>query len=176
MIRNLGCARRQSDARFGDLLNVFRFGLVAFTVFLTAGCATIAPRNVLPQANAEQIGLDGFHNIRFWGDASAHDIRAIMMADETGSKVRWLSEIERHPTTSNLLAISGGAEDGAFGAGLLVGWSDAGTRPVFDLVTGVSSGALIAPFTFLGREHDGQLRVSLRSTEERTFLLTTSTV
>jgi predicted patatin/cPLA2 family phospholipase len=148
----------QSDARFGDLLNVFRFGLVAFTVFLTAGCATIAPRNVLPQANAEQIGLDGFHNIRFWGDASAHDIRAIMMADETGSKVRWLSEIERHPTTSNLLAISGGAEDGAFGAGLLVGWSDAGTRPVFDLVTGVSSGALIAPFAFLGREHDGQLR------------------
>jgi predicted patatin/cPLA2 family phospholipase len=158
MIRNLGCARRQSDARFGDLLNVFRFGLVAFTVFLTAGCATIAPRNVLPQANAEQIGLDGFHNIRFWGDASAHDIRAIMMADESGSKVRWSSEIERHPTTSNLLAISGGAEDGAFGAGLLVGWSDAGTRPVFDLVTGVSSGALIAPFAFLGREHDGQLR------------------
>jgi predicted patatin/cPLA2 family phospholipase len=158
MIRNLGSARRQSDARFGDLLNVFRFGLVAFTVFLTAGCATIAPRNVLPQANAEQIGLDGFHNIRFWGDASAHDIRAIMMADEPGSKVRWSSEIERHPTTSNLLAISGGAEDGAFGAGLLVGWSDADTRPVFDLVTGVSSGALIAPFAFLGREHDGQLR------------------
>jgi predicted patatin/cPLA2 family phospholipase len=158
MIRNLGSARRQSDARFGDLLNVFRFGLVAFTVFLTAGCTTIAPRNVLPQANAEQIGLDGFHNIRFWGDASAHDIRAIMMADEPGSKVRWSSEIERHPTTSNLLAISGGAEDGAFGAGLLVGWSDAGTRPVFDLVTGVSSGALIAPFAFLGREHDGQLR------------------
>jgi predicted patatin/cPLA2 family phospholipase len=158
MIRNLGCARRQSDARFGDLLNVFRFGLVAFTVFLTAGCATIAPRHVLPQANAEQIGLDGFHNIRFWGDASAHDIQAIMMADEPGSKVRWPSEIEKHPTTSNLLAISGGAEDGAFGAGLLVGWSDAGTRPVFDLVTGVSSGALIAPFAFLGREHDGQLR------------------
>jgi predicted acylesterase/phospholipase RssA len=39
-----------------------------------------------------------------------------------------------------------------------VGWSDAGTRPTFDLVTGVSSGALIAPFAFLGRERDGQLR------------------
>ena len=59
---------------------------------------------------------------------------------------------------SNFLAISGGAEDGAFGAGLLVGWSDAGTRPRFDLVTGISSGALIAPFVFLGRERDGQLR------------------
>ena len=59
---------------------------------------------------------------------------------------------------SNLLAISGGAEKGAFGAGLLVGWSEAGNRPSFDLVTGVSSGALIAPFAFLGRERDGQLR------------------
>src|ERR1700720_3056449 len=64
----------------------------------------------------------------------------------------------RSSPVSNLLAISGGAEDGAFGAGLLVGWSDAGTRPAFDLVTGVSSGALIAPFAFLGRERDGQLR------------------
>ncbi len=62
----------------------------------------------------------------------------------------------RH-AVSNLLAISGGAEKGAFGAGLLVGWSEAGDRPSFDLVTGVSSGALIAPFAFLGRERDGQL-------------------
>ena len=58
----------------------------------------------------------------------------------------------------NLLAISGGAEDGAFGAGLLAGWGDAGNRPVFDLVTGVSSGARVAPFVFLGPERDGQLR------------------
>jgi hypothetical protein len=40
----------------------------------------------------------------------------------------------------------------------LAGWGDAGNRPAFDLVTGVSSGALIAPFVFLGRERDGQLR------------------
>jgi hypothetical protein len=136
----------------------FRFGLVGSTVFLTAGCATIAPRNVLPQADAAQIELEGFHNIRFWGDASAREIQAIMMADASKTEGRLSYGVERHPPVSNLLAISGGAEDGAFGAGLLVGWSDAGTRPVFDLVTGVSSGALIAPFAFLGREHDGQLR------------------
>ena len=58
---------------------------------------------------------------------------------------------------SNLLAISGGADDGAFGAGLLVGWSEHGNRPEFDLVTGISAGALIAPFAFLGREFDTQL-------------------
>jgi len=140
------------------LKRTFRFGLLGSTLLLTAGCATIAPRNVLPQADAAQIELEGFHNIRFWGDVSAREIQAVMMADASKTEGRLSSGGERHPPVSNLLAISGGAADGAFGAGLLVGWSDVGTRPVFDLVTGVSSGALIAPFAFLGREHDGQLR------------------
>jgi predicted acylesterase/phospholipase RssA len=139
------------------LQSALRLALVSSSIFLTAGCATMAPRNALPQASAGQLELEGFHNIRFWGDASAPDIHAIMMADAPKGGPASLS-VERHQQVSNLLAISGGAEDGAFGAGVLVGWSDAGTRPVFDLVTGVSSGALIAPFAFLGREHDNQLR------------------
>lgn len=140
------------------LLPTFRLVLICSVIFLTAGCATIAPRNVLPQADAGQIELEGYHNIRFWGDASANDIRAIMMADAPRAEMQRVSGAERHQPVSNLLAISGGAEGGAFGAGLLVGWSDAGTRPKFDLVTGVSSGALIAPFAYLGSEHDSQLR------------------
>ena len=59
---------------------------------------------------------------------------------------------------ANFLAISGGGEDGAFGAGLLVGWTETGTRPEFKVVTGVSTGALIAPFAFLGPRYDPQLR------------------
>jgi predicted acylesterase/phospholipase RssA len=137
---------------------VLRLALVNSILLFSAGCATIAPRNVLPEASASQIELEGFHNIRFWGDASVQDIRAIMMADAPKAETLMPRGVERHRAASNLLAISGGAEDGAFGAGLLVGWSDAGTRPTFDLVTGVSSGALIAPFAFLGREHDSQLR------------------
>jgi len=135
-----------------------RLAVTGSSIILTAGCATMAPRNVLPQANAGQIELDGFHNIRFWGDASARDIHAVMMGDGPNAETPISPGAGGHQPVSNLLAISGGAEDGAFGAGLLVGWSDAGTRPVFDLVTGVSSGALIAPFAFLGREHDSQLR------------------
>ncbi|NIO08001.1 MAG: patatin family protein, partial [Deltaproteobacteria bacterium] len=54
----------------------------------------------------------------------------------------------------NYLAISGGGDSGAFGAGLLVGWTEAGNRPQFRVVTGVSTGALIAPFAFLGSEYD----------------------
>jgi hypothetical protein len=58
----------------------------------------------------------------------------------------------------NLLSVSGGGENGAFGAGLLCGWSELGTRPEFNLVTGVSTGALTAPFAFVGRDRDADLR------------------
>ncbi len=57
-----------------------------------------------------------------------------------------------------LLAISGGGDDGAFGAGLLNGWTAAGNRPVFKLVTGVSTGALTAPFAFAGPAYDATLK------------------
>jgi predicted acylesterase/phospholipase RssA len=54
----------------------------------------------------------------------------------------------------NFLAISGGGSDGAFGAGLIGGWTASGKRPDFDVVTGVSTGALTAPFAFLGPKYD----------------------
>jgi len=70
-----------------------------------------------------------------------------------------------------LLAVSGGGENGAFGAGLLCGWSENATRPVFELVTGVSTGALIAPFAFLGSSYDPQLRaVYTELTPDRVLL------
>jgi predicted acylesterase/phospholipase RssA len=56
-----------------------------------------------------------------------------------------------------VLVLSGGAMNGAFPAGLLKGWSESGTRPSFDVVTGISTGALIAPFAFLGAECDAEL-------------------
>jgi hypothetical protein len=60
--------------------------------------------------------------------------------------------------TLDMLAVSGGGENGAFGAGLINGWTVYGTRPTFDLVTGVSTGALTAPFAFLGPSQDDALR------------------
>lgn len=59
-----------------------------------------------------------------------------------------------------ILAISGGASGGAFGAGLLVGLSRAGRREQHQIVTGVSTGALIAPFAFLGAAWDGRLEAA----------------
>jgi predicted acylesterase/phospholipase RssA len=58
----------------------------------------------------------------------------------------------------DLLGISGGGENGAFGAGLLNGWTERGDRSNFFLVTGISTGALSAPFAFLGSAWDPQLK------------------
>jgi len=59
---------------------------------------------------------------------------------------------------SHYLALSGGGADGAYGAGVLAGWTAAGTRPTFSVISGVSTGALIAPLAFLGPDQDGALR------------------
>jgi predicted acylesterase/phospholipase RssA len=150
----------QPDRRIPRLLRqAFCAIWIGAAAALLSGCATMAPRNVLPEADAGQVEPAGFHHIRFWGDASAREIQQVVQADTPGAgRHGILAAAERRGKAATFLAISGGAEDGAFGAGLLAGWSETGTRPNFDLVTGVSSGALIAPFAFLGRGHDGQLR------------------
>jgi len=70
----------------------------------------------------------------------------------------------------NVLALSGGGAGAAFGAGALVGWTQAGTRPEFQLVTGVSAGALTAPFAFLGPDWDAQLTKSFSGRESEHLL------
>ncbi|WP_439629319.1 patatin-like phospholipase family protein [Gemmata sp.] len=62
------------------------------------------------------------------------------------------------PRKRSILALSGGGSFGAFSAGVLSGWSETGTRPTFDVVTGISTGALIAPLAFLGPAYDCQLK------------------
>ncbi len=68
--------------------------------------------------------------------------------------------------TLNILALSGGGSYGAFATGVLNGWDASGTRPTFKLVTGISTGSLIAPFAFLGGKYDqkiGQLYTSINT-------------
>jgi len=64
---------------------------------------------------------------------------------------------------TRILALSGGGAGGAFGAGALVGLTQAGSRPQFTVVTGVSAGALIAPYAFLGSSWDSELADSYTS-------------
>ena len=65
------------------------------------------------------------------------------------------------------LAISGGGDNGAYGAGFLNGWTASGTRPEFKVVTGVSTGALIAPFAFLGPKYDYVLERVYTTTSQK---------
>ena len=79
----------------------------------------------------------------------------------------YFQSIHRPLPDTNYLAISGGADDGAFGAGVLVGWSEHGTRPTFKGVTGVSAGALVAPFAFAGPEYDSALSKIFTTIDQR---------
>ncbi|QKX00423.1 patatin-like phospholipase family protein [Agrobacterium sp. CGMCC 11546] len=69
-----------------------------------------------------------------------------------------------------MLAISGGGAGGAFAVGVLSAWSELGTRPRFQVVTGVSTGALIAPFAFLGTQYDKRLRSLYLSDQPRNLV------
>ena len=93
----------------------------------------------------------GFRDVRLTAQEAEHGL-ASAMDRIAAPRAPW----SRVPF--NVLAISGGAAGGAYGAGLLVGLSRAGRRPEFALVTGVSTGALIAPFAFLGPAWDGRLQ------------------
>lgn len=67
-------------------------------------------------------------------------------------------EKDTSTATKSYLALSGGGADGAYGVGVLNGWTAARTRPTFSVVSGVSTGGLIAPFAFLGSQYDDTLR------------------
>jgi predicted acylesterase/phospholipase RssA len=126
--------------------------------YLLAGCAALERLQAVPQAQQDAAVVEGMTGIRYW---LAGDL-ALMQQDALESYAREAKLAAAGHKGSlgsaNFLAISGGGEDGAFGAGLLVGWTEHGTRPEFKVVTGISTGALTAPFAFLGSRYDAQLR------------------
>ena len=86
------------------------------------------------------------------------------------SEIRMVSGTSaREP--SNVLVLSGGGSNGAYTAGVLNGWTEAGNRPRFDVVTGISTGALIAPFAFLGSEFDDLLKRNYTESRDRDIFI-----
>jgi hypothetical protein len=130
------------------------------TVLALQGCGSLPRRDAVPYESTETATLLGIPDARFWADGDLSPmIRDIVR--ETDREVAALAKAGKSTDPlppAYLLAISGGGDDGAFGAGLLVGWTARGTRPEFKLVTGISAGALIAPFAFLGPQYDDILR------------------
>ncbi len=123
---------------------------------LAAACAHVPERSALPEEGVEEATVLGIPRARMWGDDTppwAHDWLEWSKAEV---KARYPGVFAKKHT---YLAISGGGENGAFAAGLLLGWTERGDRPEFTSVTGVSAGALVAPFAFLGPEYDEVLRL-----------------
>lgn len=125
---------------------------------LGAGCATLDTRNPVPTVEmalrAEPLDLDG---IRAWGDEVPADLAAALRS-RLPHMPRPARTAGQEQAVIDILALSGGGTDGAFGAGLLAGWTKRGDRPEFEIVTGVSAGAITAPFAFLGPRYDGELK------------------
>lgn len=135
------------------------FALVSALMVLV-GCAGAITRTAVPasfEGEAEVVGM-GQAPIRFWGDQLPPNADAMVKEKWAQARAARPSLVAggRRPVV-NFLALSGGGDDGAFGAGLLNGWTASGKRPEFDLVTGVSTGALTAPFAFLGPKYDEAL-------------------
>ena len=138
--------------------------LVTLVVALTSACASVPKRQPLPESLASSAAVPGGERARQWGDMEpVWAERWFAMSEEDTRELLDGIIGRRH----HYLAISGGGANGAYGAGLLCGWTEAGTRPEFTLVTGISTGALIAPFAFLGPDYDDVLRTFYTSTSTK---------
>jgi hypothetical protein len=131
---------------------------IAILLALTA-CSLPERLSAVPQSDTTIAQIPNIPNARYFPDAQID-----LMAQETlAAREREAATLAKNGQQNgplpamDILAVSGGGADGAFGAGLLTGWTESGTRPVFKLVTGVSTGALTAPFAFLGSAWDPQL-------------------
>ncbi len=110
-----------------------------------AGCASLdAPREPYSAGEAALAEIPGMPHVRFYADTNASVFDSFAGRPASGNV--------------SYLALSGGGADGAFGAGLLKGLAESGRRPEFTVVSGVSTGALMAPFVLLGPQYDATLQ------------------
>lgn len=145
---------------------VLRRALFFAPPLLATGCATPKRINAVPAgltAQAEPL----IPRVRYFPDRDPGPFTALAI-DAQAKEAAWLKQSGHQGPLppAAILAISGGGGDGAFGAGLLAGWTKAGDRPAFRLVTGVSTGALIAPFAFVGPKYDAVLHKAYTATSD----------
>jgi len=122
---------------------------VGLVLAACAGPTVESLRDPVPEPLVSRTAVPGYSHIRYWGDDGDGLSPAVLEEIAAQQKAAGLST-----TVRNFLAISGGGSNGAFGAGLLTGWTQSGTRPEFTVVTGISTGSLIAPFAYLGPPYD----------------------
>jgi predicted acylesterase/phospholipase RssA len=145
--------------------NRMRAPMLIFIALAAGGCTQLGRLAAVSAEDTGRASLLGISDARFLPS----DTTAMLTLGQRlyEREVRYFAALHRPVPPEYLLAISGGGDNGAFGAGLLVGWSESGTRPAFKIVTGISTGALIAPFAFLGSEFDPVLAEMYTTIEQK---------
>jgi predicted acylesterase/phospholipase RssA len=136
------------------------FLLIAAVLLLSHGCTTTPPRlPAVPHELTAKAEIPGMSNVRFVAGGDMSEFFKVSVEGVHREQEYLASQGHTGPLPPAVfLAISGGGDNGAFTAGLLNGWTAKGDRPEFKLVTGISTGALIAPFAFLGSKYDPTLK------------------
>jgi predicted patatin/cPLA2 family phospholipase len=140
-------------------LSVTLISIFVTTILNLSGCSLPVRQPAVPQAWSEKAEVVSLPGVRYVVQAEMPEFTR----DAMESFYREQAYLARQGRTgqlsaANFLALSGGGDNGAFGSGLLSGWTAAGNRPEFKGVTGISTGALIAPFAFLGPKYDAVLK------------------
>ncbi|SDD93461.1 Predicted acylesterase/phospholipase RssA, contains patatin domain [Cupriavidus sp. YR651] len=153
-------------------------GLFIALILSLQGCSTTPGRlPAVPREVTSNAEIPGMPGVRYAAGADAPELTKAAF-DSLKRERDYLAQQGRTGPMppAVFLAISGGGDNGAFAAGLLNAWTETGTRPEFKLVTGISTGALIAPFVFLGPKYDSTLKqvyttISSKDVlEQRSFL------
>ncbi len=149
----------------------FRVLGLGLAILLVVGCSAQPRQQAVPFEKTAQAKVSGLEDVRYLVDdpkdmeRMAQDVLALW--DKQRALLVAQGKSLHELPAANFLAISGGGDKGAYTAGLLNGWTKHGTRPTFTLVTGISTGALIAPFAFLGSAHDEELAALYTNTSSQ---------
>ncbi len=139
------------------MIKVIQSVIILLLIVLGLSSCASMTRTPLPEQYSGKSSIAGMPQVRDFGVA----MTGYYQNDFEESLKQHISSMPEgyniEDDVIKILAISGGGANGAFGVGLINGWDASGTRPVFALVTGISTGALIAPFVFLGGEYDTEL-------------------
>lgn len=143
--------------RYSFRSSTWKLAAFLFAAVTLSACMSTHRNAAVPVEARKSVKILGLSNARFYTDQIEEITAEQAKALAREANYKGIRKGGTIPKTYGL-TLSGGGDNGAFGAGLLVGWSKHGDRPPFKLVTGVSTGALIAPFAFLGPKYDDKLR------------------
>lgn len=134
--------------------------VTAWLVLAVQGCASSPERHAaVPSELTAKAEIPGMPGVRYVAGGDMTELSRIAIESIRKEQEYLAKQGHKGPLPPTaFLAVSGGGDNGAYTAGLLNGWTAAGTRPEFKLVTGISTGALIAPFAFLGPAYDATLK------------------